>query len=794
MKYLKRIGLGVLAVVVVGLGAVFLLLRSSLPLLEGQHEISGLSATVAVQRDDSGVVTIHGANRVDVAQALGFAHAQDRFFQMDLSRRMSAGELSVLFGSLALDADKGKRIHRFRDLSGRILKKMSAEDRRLLQAYADGVNQGLAAMHGRPFEYWLLGVEPQPWLPEDSMLVQYAMFLDLNDGSGESEAFRVALRRMYSTEVAAFLLPAGGPWDAPIQGDPAAAPEIPDAMHMNLRNLVVSALDAPPRTNLSMLESQVDEVVGSNNWAVAGWRSGTGQAMLANDMHLGIRVPNTWYRARLRVNGDTDVTGVTLPGVPAVVAGSNGRVAWGFTNSYGDWVDLVELEIDPQDSTRYRVPDGWETFRQVKEAIAVKGGEDQILDLRLTRWGPVVEYYGRDYALEWTAHHEEASNLELLKIEQAGSIEQAMAIVNRAGTPAQNFVVADDQGNIGWTIMGKIPRRGDKADWDPIQGARGESAWQGWLDPEEYPRVVNPESGIIWTANSRVVSDEALAIVGDGGYALGARGKQIRDHLMALDKPVLNDMLGVQLDDRAVFLAPWQELLLGVLDDDALAGHKDRAAFRDLVRDWIPRASIDSVGYRFVRGYRLIVQKQVFDSLIHEMREAYPEMDEPVPWQFEASLWRLVSERPEHLLAPTYQSWDEFLLHAADELIEEYKTTYGDNFAARTWGERNTAAIRHPLSGAIPLIGSWLNMPVQPLAGDSNMPRVQARSFGASERFAVSPNPDLDGYFQMPGGQSGHPLSDFYSRGHELWVNGQAAAFQAGSTLHLLELQPAQNQ
>lgn len=793
MKYFKRIGLGVLALVVIGLSSVFFVLRASLPLLEGRYEISGLSAAVAVQRDDAGVATIHGMNRTDVAQALGFAHAQDRFFQMDLSRRMSAGELSALFGTLAIEADKGKRIHRFRDLSRRILASMSAEDRGLLDAYANGVNQGLTALAGKPFEYWLLGVDPQPWLPEDAMLVQYAMFLDLNDGSGESEAFRVALRRMYSPQVAAFLLPAGGPWDAPIQGEPAVAPVIPDAGQLDLRKLDVSSLNASISIKLALLESQVDEVVGSNNWAVAGWRSGTGRALLANDMHLGIRVPNTWYRARLQVNDDIDVTGVTLPGVPAVVAGSNGRIAWGFTNSYGDWVDLVELETDPQDAARYRVPEGWESFEQVQEIIQVKGGEDQLLDLRLTRWGPVVHFYGRDYALLWTAHHEEAANLELLKIEQAGSVAQAMEIVNRAGTPAQNFVVADDQGNIGWTIMGKIPRRGDKADWDPVVGARGESGWQGWLDPEEYPRVVNPESGIIWTANSRVVSDEALAIVGDGGYALGARGRQIRDALMVLDKPDMNDMLSVQLDDRAIFLAPWQELLLGVLDDEALAGHPHRAVFRDLVQDWIPRASIDSVGYRFVRGYRLIVQRQVFDSLTYAMREAYPELDVPVPWQFEASLWRLVSERPDHLLAPAYQSWDEFLLHAADELIEEYRAEYGDDLAARNWGERNTAAIRHPLSGAIPLVGGWLNMPEQPLAGDSNMPRVQARSFGASERFAVSPTPELEGYFQMPGGQSGHPLSEFYSRGHELWVNGQAAAFQAGRPRHVLELQPAQN-
>ena len=196
MKYLKRIGLGVLGLGAVSVISAGLVLRASLPLLDGQHAMPGLGAAVTMQRDDSGVVTIRGTDRVDVAQALGFAHAQDRFFQMDLSRRNSAGELSALFGAVALGSDKEKRIHRFRELSRRLWRGMSDQEHRLLEAYSQGVNQGLAAMDSRPFEYWLLGLEPQPWLPEDSLLVQYSMFLDLNDGSGESEAFRVAVQKM----------------------------------------------------------------------------------------------------------------------------------------------------------------------------------------------------------------------------------------------------------------------------------------------------------------------------------------------------------------------------------------------------------------------------------------------------------------------------------------------------------------------------------------------------------------------------------------------------------------------
>ncbi|MCW8844545.1 MAG: penicillin acylase family protein [Gammaproteobacteria bacterium] len=790
MKAIKRIALAVLLLLVLGLGSVWMVLRASLPALDGSMLLTGLSGTVLVERDDVGAVSLRGEDRADLAQALGFAHAQDRFFQMDLSRRMSAGELSALVGPAALETDRSNRIHRFREVARRNWASMSPDERSLLEAYARGVNQGLESLTVRPFEYWLLASEPKPWLPEDCMLVLYSMFLQLNDGSGAHEAMRIAIRQFYSAEMAGFLQPAGGPWDAPLEGGALPPPQIPGPEQLDLRELS-ARVPRPDTTSLIGLEQQATDVPGSNNWAVAGWRSGTGKAMLANDMHLGIQVPNTWYRARLQIPDKLDITGVTLPGVPAVVAGSNGKIAWGFTNSYGDWVDLVALEIDPQDPGLYRTATGWWAFESVDESIEVKGQSAQTLAVRITPWGPVVEFFGNSYALAWTAHDPAASNLNLLEMEQATSVEQAMAIASRAGTPPQNFVVADDQGNIGWTIMGRIPRRGDKADWDAAQATRPESLWQGWLDPLDYPRILNPKSGLIWTANSRVVSKQDLAKVGDGGYALGARGMQIRDDLMSLQKPILADMLAVQLDDRALFLEPWRNLLLELLDAQAVEGHPERQELQRLVEEWTARASVDSVGYRIVRAYRLMVQEAVYKNLMSQFIAAYPDQAVRAPWQFEASLWQLVTQRPLHLLDPVYQDWEQFLLQTVDDLLEAYSAQHAGELKAYAWGELNVAAIRHPLSGSIPLLGDLLNMPAEPLPGDTNMPRVQGRSFGASERFAVSPGTSLTGYFHMPGGQSGHPLSDYYRRGHESWAVGKMADFQPAVSRHVLELQPA---
>lgn len=787
-KIVRRllVGVGLLAGVTV-LGA-YLVLRGSLPILDGGVTLDGLLAEVIVSRDEQGAPTLVAQDQVDLMYALGFVHAQDRFFQMDLSRRLAAGELAALVGKAALATDKANRLHGFRSLAKAIWKGMDPGQQRTLLAYSEGVNQGLALLDSRPFEYWLLGVRPQPWLPEDSMLVLYSMYMMLQDDTGAREAQRIAIRGFYPPAMAEFLEPAGSSWDAPLLGEGGSAPELPLAADYDIRRVQLAY--APARERAEWDESQPE--LGSNNWAVAGWRSGTGKSLLANDMHLGIRVPNTWYRAWLRVTGRSSVSGVTLPGVPGVVAGSNGRVAWGFTNSYGDWVDLVALEFDPLDAGRYRTPEGYESLATRIERIQVRGQEPVEHPVEMTRWGPVVEYLGKRYALAWTAHYPEAANLGLLGLEQASTVEQALAQANRVGAPAQNFVAADDQGNIGWTIMGRIPRRTGYQGWQAADWSQPGTGWQGWIEPSAYPRVINPESGIIWTANSRVVDGDMLGMIGDGGFALGARAGQIRDDLMALEAPDVDDMLAVQLDDRALFLERWRNVLLELLTEQALQEHPRRAQFRELVEHWVPRASVDSVGYRLVRGFRQQLLEDVYASLTGELRQAYPDLVIRPSWQFEDSLWLLVTRKPSHLLESRFASWEQQMLAVVDWLIDDYASRFEGGLAQRSWGERNTAEIEHPLSGALPVLGELLNMPRQPLPGDANMPRVQGMRFGASERFALSPGDEASGYFHMPGGQSGHPLSDYYRRGHDAWAQGRPSSFlpQAGS--HQLVLRPRQ--
>ncbi len=429
-----------------------------------------------IARDDSGIPTITAGTRVDLAFATGFAHGQDRFFQMDLIRRRAAGELAELFGEIAVEYDKRHRFHRFRDRARDVLAQAPAEDLAILENYAAGVNAGLASLGARPFEHLLLGIDPEPWRTEDSVLVVYAMFVELNDERARSDVRRGYARRALPLSVYNWLYPEGTTWDAPIIGAPRGESAPPTADVYSIREFVERA---PPAREIGK-----KFLNGSNNWVVGGALTRNGRALMSNDMHLGHNVPNIWYQARLVVDGDDarDVTGVTLPGTPFVTAGSNGSIAWGYTNSYGDWSDAVLLRPGTKPGT-YKTPQGDREFRVYRQRIEVKDADPVSYEIRETVWGPVddaISYPDGDIAVAWTAHHPVSINLRLISLETARSVREALDIAATMGIPPQNFVTGDAGGNLGWTIAGQIPVKSDydamvPADWSATDG------WLGWL-------------------------------------------------------------------------------------------------------------------------------------------------------------------------------------------------------------------------------------------------------------------------------------------------------------------------
>ncbi len=766
----------VLVLVAAGtLGYALWVLRASRPTLQGRLSLPGLTAPVQIERDANGVPTLTAANRVDLARALGFLHGQERFFQMDELRRAGAGELSALFGPVALPLDRARRLHRFRARANDALAAQTTAERSVLGAYTDGVNAGLQALGHPPWEYSLLRLTPEPWTEVDSTLVVYAMYFDLEDSDADSQLTAAREQRILGPAMAAFLYPRGGPGDAALDG--SLLPEAPIPPAAVTSAIPAGAVNWPPPAK------------GSNNFAVAGRLSETGAAIVENDMHLDLRVPNIWYRARLRTREGLEMVGVTLPGAPNLVVGSNTHIAWGFTDSYIETGDAVIVETPPGDATHYNTPDGPAPFSIHVERICVAHGGCEDLQVRDTIWGPIVgrDDGGHPVAWRWIAHDRDAVRLVgLLGLESARSVATALTAAHQAGMPDQNFVVGDSDGHIGWTIMGRVPRRVDLNDQLPHSWADGSRGWKGYLSDAEIPAIIDPPDGRLWSANARMLGGDALALLGDGFYDAPFRARAIRDALFARNRFSEPDLLTIATDDRVHALDPWQILLR-----DTIAAHPADAnatAIAAYVDAWGGKAEPGSVGYRLVRGFRTAVISRIYDGLAAAV-VAKPGDEVPLARRPDEPSLRLLAARPGWLVPKPFVSWDALLEAALDRVAAAAKAADG-GVAGFTWGAHNHTAIHHPLAAAVPLLGRLTDMPDVPVAGDTLIPRVVTPDFGASERIVVSPGHEDRAIFHMPAGQSDNPLTPYYGAGEDAWVSGAVTPLLPGPTQWNLVVTP----
>ena len=774
----------VVAVVVAGWCAV----RASLPKLDGDIKLGSLSAPVALTRDADGTVAITAQNAFDAMRALGYVHAQERFFEMDLARRAAAGELSALFGAATLSIDKEKRQHRMRARMEAQYRAASAEERTWIAAYTDGVNSGLNAFPIRPWQYLLLRSTPEAWREVDSLLVLAEMYFMLQGNPIEKRFSEIQLRKMLGDRAFDWLQPLGGEWDAALDGSIVPPIALPSADEIDVRKF------PPFNINTSALfhGDAHDPFIGSNHWAIGGARTAHGGAMFAGDMHLGLGVPGIWFRAQLTIGtGDKEkirrIAGVTLPGVPQIVAGSNGDVAWGFTNSYGQWFDWVALPKTGNDNPPVA------THREI---IAVRGGDSVEAEVSETKYGPILrEDNGYRYALSWALYRDGGVINHVAPMMFAQSLDEAIGIAHLTPTPHQNVLIADKSGNIAWTILGRIPARAAPA------VTRGkltsiEYLPTGWLPPAQYPLIKNPPDGQLWTANSRQMSGAAGDTIGEGGFDLGARAGQIRDRLRESlrehPKMVEADLYAIQLDSESRFLKRWSALAQSVSG----ANEKTAAVAAELKR-WNGRADADQTGHRIVRAFRERVQNQLWLTWLNASdRQPARVADLQARYsayrfdaRFEYPVWQALSARPMHLLPPPHASWDEFLAAQIAGIHDELIASNG-SLGQATWGKRNMATIRHPFSRAMPLLSRVLDMPSTPQSGDSHMPRVAGNTFGASQRLVVSPGREEHGILTVAGGQSGHPLSPFYGAGHQGWLEGRATPLLAGESRHTIRFSP----
>jgi len=779
-------------------------LSASLPILDGHLAAAGLERPVEVERGSLGIPTLRGKNRKDIAYATGFVHAQDRFFQMDTLRRRAAGELSELFGSATLPADREARVHRFLARADGEFNTLHKDEKELLQAYADGANSGLRQLKAKPFEYYLLGVEPKRWTPQDCILVIYAMALDLQEKPGHVQLALDALKRVLPQKAFEFFAPKFSSWDAPVDGSESSSPApFPNEKEFDLRTAENKLPERPsqdlraPKTNsLGRDLFEPGSAIGSNCWVVGAPRTQSGLPILANDPHLVLRVPNIWYRIAYSWQSAASepanyVCGVSVPGTPPVVIGSNGHVVWGLTFPYIDADDVVLIETKRDDSNLYRSPQGWTPFENCSESIKIRGREPEIFKFQTTVWGPIIGRTpdGTLQALHQIIDQTGTINLNRLQLETARKAEEALAIAKISGIPNLNFLVADNSGKIGWTIMGPIPRRIGFDGRLPVSWSDGSCRWDGWYASDEYPECYGSSLDFIWNANNRMVGGAEFAQLGDGGYDRGARARQIRDDLRQLQSATPKDMLDIQLDDRAVFLERWHHQLLSMLSKPGALSNSERVEFQRRLGDWSGRADVGSIAYRLVREYRDEVARRVFDPISEAVKNIYPGFSYDY-LKFEDPLWSMIESQQVNLLNRRYENWNALFLSAVDAVIQKIKTQKG-GYSRYTVGERNATRIQHPMGAAIAQLSPWLNMTVDQLPGDRfDMPRIQAPSFGSSMRMAVSPGQEKEGYLIMAGGESGNPLSPHYRDCHKAWVTNTRTPFLPGVATHKLLLQP----
>ncbi|HEX5656684.1 MAG TPA: penicillin acylase family protein, partial [Polyangiales bacterium] len=692
--------------------------RALTPREGGEARIAGLQAPVSVHADALGVVAVHARTRDDALAGLGFVTARDRLFQLDLLRRSSAGTLAEVLGADVLELDRKQRHYGMRQVADAIVARLPADQRDALRAYAAGINAFLDSRSTLPLEFQLLAYRPARWQERDSVLVVLGMFQVLSD-SETLERSRTIVARHAPRAVHDLLYAGSDPYTDALLSEVSARVRVPALRGATARVLSARAGEAP---------------VGSNGWAIAGSRTHDGRALVANDMHLELGVPNVWYRAELHYPGHS-VRGLTLPGLPLIVTGSNGQIAWGLTNVEADVLDLVELDGD---ATRYRSAEGWRAFTTRIEKIVVRGGDAVELAVRETEWGPVLpaKLLGREVALRWTALDPSALDLSLLELADAPDVQAAVRIFNRAGMPPLNALIADARGQIAWTVTGRFPRR----DFAGTESERWSAdRWQGYLAADELPRVIDPESGVLVSANQRMPG-----AVLSHHYGHGYRAYRIREQLAAKTREV--DSLAAQLDTRSEPLELFRARALEVIP----AG--TRADERAALEAWDGRAELSSRGFPLVRALRRQLVDDFFADWLGEARHAEPGFELDFA-DVDTPLARALEERsPEQ---------DALVLRALDTVASALRQAHpGRTLAELRWGEVSSVQLHHPL-GSLPGLG-WLDMPARELAGCGLCVRMSSGSMGASERMVVAPGHEGDGILHMPAGQSGSPFSAHY--------------------------------
>ncbi|WP_081649635.1 penicillin acylase family protein [Fodinicurvata sediminis] len=753
-------GLATAVVLVVTLSAAWM--YASLPNTKGDVETAGLSAPVDILRDSNGLVTIQAQNLEDGAYGLGYVHAQERLTQMELMRRIGRGQLSEVIGKAGVASDRLMRTLGFGRQSDRAITYLEQDTLSLLQAYADGVNaflqQGSSPL---PLEMALLGIEPEPWEPSDSVLWGKMMAIQLS-GNWRQELRNARLDSVLTPDQMRTLFP----------DLPSDSPSTLDTVNRTQKNPLALLLEALPE--------EIQAYRGASNvWALSGERTDTGYPFLANDPHLSLQAPGTWFLARIETQDET-LAGATAPGVPLVVIGHNGQAAWGITTTHSDTQDLILETLDTEDQDSYQTPNGSRSFDMRQETLPVRFGEDIELQIREGRFGPVVSDVstgttipGVDQetvaTLAWPVLRAKDTTADsLVRLNRATSWSDFEAAMRRFVGPQQNIFYADRSGTIGFYTPGLVPIRNDYDGSRPVHGKDREEIWTDFIPFEELPHARDPRSGQLLNANNRIAGPDYSHHLGTE-WPEPYRAMRISDELSRQSQHGLQGMAELQNDSHSLMALELIPLMLDFESDNVL-----QESAKELLSSWNGKMSRDASAPLVFQAWLKTLQERLFEDSLS------PHFQEMRGWNPRAVKTVLKEER----------DWCRSLETSCKTILQESLATAlallkidkpGD-FKEKTWGNYHRTQMDHPLYGRLPLLGRLFSINLATDGGDFTVNRgTPSTRENSLFRHVHGPGlrtvlvlEDLDNsLFMIATGQSGNPLSVLFSNFAEPWRDGQ---------------------
>ncbi|KZE68804.1 beta-lactam antibiotic acylase [Fictibacillus phosphorivorans] len=758
-KSLLIIGVALVIILLAAGGTAYFLLQKSKPLVNGMISVNGLTAKVEVFRDSHGVPHIEAKSMKDLFMAQGFVTAQDRMFQMDLSRRQASGMLSEVIGEKTIQRDKFFRTLGLRRAAEASYNEYSPEMKQYLEWYAKGVNAYLKQAkkdHTLPIEFMLVGYEPKGWTPIDSLVIGKYMAFDLG-GHWEGQAFRYYLMETFSKEKALDLFP-GYPKDAP------------------------AILEDLETADIDFEKSFADSVIpnfhnGSNNWVVAGSKTESGKPLLANDPHLSLGTPSIWYQSHLKAK-DYEVSGVIFAGIPGIIVGHNNTIAWGVTNVGPDVQELYVEKRNPKDPYEFQYLANWEKAEVIDEIIKVKDKTDVNHEVIITRHGPVISEFahqdkpGTALSLKWTALQPSKELEAVIMMNRSKNWKQFEKALESFHTPAQNFVFASTDGTIAYKANGLIPIRKQDYTSMPVPGWTDQYEWKGYIPWNELPSRVNPENGYLATANNKVTTDSYPYHISDT-FAQPYRQQRIVEVLEGKEKLSVKDMQHLQFDQKNkqaeemlpiliehVMKEPLtkkEKDVLTILKNWNKVDRKESAAplifhiWMDRFSDVLFKDEISDEMLKMFDG-----REQVVDELIRKANAG-----QPGPW---------INEHG-GLAKVTQNSFKSMISVISEE--------YGEDLSKWKWGDFHTLTFEHPLAAIKPL-NLLFNPETQAMGGSRVTVGVAGWNretgditHGGAWRMVIDMNDPSKAYHVVGPGQSGHVLSPWYDDQAKDWATGK---------------------